>query len=154
MAGEPRPPTLYEVLGLAPGASDEDIKRNYYALARKFHPDRNQGNPAAEASFKAVARAFEVLSDPGKRAQYDDALRADPDTAPRMGQSGARAAAPVGSRREAITLAIFGVLLVLAVLFFFFDTAKGIYFLVVAVALEIRASIESLRAEVRASRGR
>lgn len=152
MAGEPTKQTLYDVLGLAPGASDEEIKRNYYALARKFHPDRNQGNPVAESSFKAVARAFEVLSDPAKRAQYDEALRGDPETAKRFAPPGARSGAMIGNRREGILLGIFGVLLVFAVVLFFFDTAKGIYFLIVAVALEIRASIESLRAELRSGR--
>ena len=61
----------YEVLGVGRGASDKDIKRVYRRLARKYHPDVNPNNKAAEAKFKEVTEAYEVLSDPSKRAQYD-----------------------------------------------------------------------------------
>jgi molecular chaperone DnaJ len=61
----------YEVLGLRRGASPQDIKRAYRKLARKHHPDVNPGNKTAEAKFKEVTEAYEVLSDDGKRRQYD-----------------------------------------------------------------------------------
>lgn len=61
----------YEVLGLRRGASDNDIKRAYRKLARKHHPDVNPGDKAAEAKFKEVTEAYEVLSNEEKRRQYD-----------------------------------------------------------------------------------
>lgn len=61
----------YEVLGLSKGASDEDIKKAYRNLAKKYHPDLNPGDKAAEEKFKEVNEAHEVLSDPDKKARYD-----------------------------------------------------------------------------------
>ena len=61
----------YAILGLERGASEDDIKRAYRKLARKFHPDVSK-EPDAEARFKEVAEAYAVLSDPEKRAAYDD----------------------------------------------------------------------------------
>ncbi len=61
----------YEVLGIAKGASDDEIKKAFRKLAMKHHPDRNQGDKASEERFKEVKEAYEVLSDGNKRAAYD-----------------------------------------------------------------------------------
>jgi molecular chaperone DnaJ len=62
----------YEVLGVARSASDEEIKKAFRRLARKYHPDVNPGDKAAEEKFKELNQAFEVLSDPKKRPLYDE----------------------------------------------------------------------------------
>ena len=61
----------YAVLGIGRAASADEIKQAYRKLAKKYHPDRNQGDKAAEETFKEAAEAYEVLSDKDKRAKYD-----------------------------------------------------------------------------------
>ena len=61
----------YEVLGLSKGASNDEIKKSYRQLAKKYHPDLNPDNKEAEAKFKEVNEAYEILSDPGKKEKYD-----------------------------------------------------------------------------------
>jgi len=79
---------FYATLGVSKDASDADIKKAYRKLARKYHPDQNPGDAAAEAKFKEISEANSVLSDPEERKEYD-AVRA-------MG-GGARFTAPGGA---------------------------------------------------------
>ena len=61
----------YDILGVSRDASQDDIKKSYRKVAMKFHPDKNPGDSSAEEKFKEAASAYSVLSDPGKRQQYD-----------------------------------------------------------------------------------
>lgn len=73
----------YELLGVQRNASDDELKKSFRRLAMKFHPDRNKDNPQAEEQFKKVKEAYDVLSDPKKRAAYDQFGHAGVD--PSMG---------------------------------------------------------------------
>src|SRR5262245_61415908 len=79
------PRDLYDVLGVSKSASADEVKKAYRALAQKYHPDRNPGDKEAEAKFKEVSTAYEVLSDTDKRAKYD-----------RFGHAGPYAGGPPG----------------------------------------------------------
>ena len=61
----------YEILGVTKSSSADEIKKSYRKIALQFHPDRNPGNKEAEDKFKEAAEAYEILSNPDKRAQYD-----------------------------------------------------------------------------------
>src|SRR5256886_1086379 len=65
------PESLYDTLGVKKGAAPDEIKKAYRKLARRYHPDTNQGDKAAEERFKQVQTAYDVLSDPEKRKAYD-----------------------------------------------------------------------------------
>jgi len=77
---------FYKVLGVSKDISEADLKKTYRKLARKYHPDSTQGDPAAEAKFKEISEAYSVLSDKEQREEYDQ-IRA-------MGAGGARFQAP------------------------------------------------------------
>ena len=81
-----RVPDLYETLGVSKTASQDEVKKAYRKLARKYHPDRNPGDTTAEERFKEVQGAYDVLSDSEKRSAYDA-----------FGQAGARGGFPGGA---------------------------------------------------------
>ena len=83
---QPMPRDYYEVLGVDRGAGDAEIKKAFRRLARELHPDVNRHDPEAEEKFKEAAEAYEVLSDPERRATYD--------------RSATRACAPAAGRRS------------------------------------------------------
>ena len=84
MAAEKR--DYYEVLGVDKSASEDEIKRAYKKMARKYHPDLNPDNKEAEEKFKEVNEAYEVLSDADKKARYDQYGHAGVD--PNFGAGG------------------------------------------------------------------
>ncbi|MTJ06805.1 MULTISPECIES: DnaJ C-terminal domain-containing protein [unclassified Anabaena] len=65
----------YEILGVSKDATSEEIKKVYRRLARQYHPDLNPGNKEAEEKFKTIGEAYEILSDPSRRSQYDQFSR-------------------------------------------------------------------------------
>ncbi|PID45747.1 MAG: molecular chaperone DnaJ [Proteobacteria bacterium] len=78
----------YDALGVNKNASESELKKAYKRMAMKYHPDRNVDNPDAEAKFKAVKEAYEVLNDPQKRAAYDQFGHAGVDGSAGMGGGG------------------------------------------------------------------
>ncbi len=68
-------PDYYQLLDVSPEASPKELKAAYYRLAKRYHPDHNAGDPAAEERFKLVAEAYRILGVPESRREYDDWLR-------------------------------------------------------------------------------
>src|ERR1700747_1404142 len=99
------PPTTkkdyYEILGVKKSASADDIRKAFRKLARKYHPDVNPGDKAAEEKFKALSEANDVLSDPKKRKIYDQlgfySDNIDPATAEAYARGGGFGAGGFGS---------------------------------------------------------
>ncbi|HEU5417920.1 MAG TPA: molecular chaperone DnaJ [Streptosporangiaceae bacterium] len=78
----------YKTLGVAKGASADEIKKSYRKLARKYHPDANKGDSKAEERFKEISEAYNVLSDDKRRKEYDEARSLFGSGGPRMPGSG------------------------------------------------------------------
>jgi hypothetical protein len=87
----------YQVLGVSAGASQQDIVQAYRRAAQRAHPDARPGDPAAAARFQALTEAYELLSDPGRRAGYDRGHRAAVPGNPSPGRSGTGAVRWQGS---------------------------------------------------------
>src|ERR687893_86131 len=83
---------LYKVLGVSKEASQDEIRRSYRKLARKHHPDANRDDPKSEERFKEIQHAYEILSNPEKRREYDEGPRAF------FGSQGPGRGAPGGAR--------------------------------------------------------
>ncbi|XP_050236689.1 chaperone protein dnaJ 1, mitochondrial-like isoform X2 [Mercurialis annua] len=64
-------PSYYEILGVSENASQDDIKKAFHSLAKKYHPDTNKNNPSAKRKFQEIREAYETLNDSEKRTQYD-----------------------------------------------------------------------------------
>lgn len=97
---------FYATLGVPSDASEADIKKAYRKLARKYHPDQNQGDEAAERKFKEIGEANQVLSDPEQRQQYD-AVRQMARGGPRF-TAGGPGGAPGGAGFEDVFSSMFG----------------------------------------------
>lgn len=98
----------YEVLGVEHNASEADLKKAYRRLAMKYHPDRNPDDKTAEAKFKEAKEAYEILSDPQKRAAYDQFGHAGVDASAAAGAGGFRSGASFSDIFDDVFGDIFG----------------------------------------------
>jgi len=89
---------LYKLLGLSRGASQDDLRKAHRKLVREYHPDTNPGDPSAAERFKAVQHAYDVLSNPEKKQQYDEKLRASSSSKARSGRPRARTGGRTGGK--------------------------------------------------------
>jgi molecular chaperone DnaJ len=99
---------FYETLGVARNASEADIKKAYRKLAMKHHPDRNPGDKGAEAKFKEIQQAYDILSDAQKRAAYDQFGHAGVDPSAAAGAGGFYGAGAGGASFSDIFGDVFG----------------------------------------------
>jgi hypothetical protein len=131
-------PDPYSVLGLARTASDAEIRAAYHALVAKYHPDRYQGNPLEDLATEKLAeinRAYEILSDPARRADYDRGQAFWPRAA---GTGQAYATAPGSISRQHIRwLQIVALLLILPLAFRFGSLLVRMLVRLVRAALEV-----------------
>ena len=79
--------TYYEILGLKQTADEDEIRRSYRKLAKKYHPDLNPGDAVCEQKFKEISVAYETLSDPQKRKEYDEKLSVKPKVGAKKAKS-------------------------------------------------------------------
>src|ERR1700749_3642461 len=86
----------YETLGVARNASEDDIRKAYRKLARKYHPDLNPGDKASEERFKNVQEAYDVLNDPKKKQMYDQVGFYSENGMPGAGAGGPQGAPNMG----------------------------------------------------------
>ena len=87
----------YRSLGVQPGATAEELKKAYRGLAKKYHPELHPGDKEAEARFKEINEAYETLSDPQKRKEYDEKQRTTQGREPqKKSASSARTRTPTG----------------------------------------------------------
>src|SRR5256885_3636674 len=97
----PQTKDFYAVLGVPSGATQDEVKKAYRKLAKKFHPDANANDPKAAERFKEISEANNVIGDPAKRKQYDEMRRLGAFDGGGFGGFGGGRSSPCGSPRTA-----------------------------------------------------
>ena len=90
----------YRSLGVQPGATAEELKKAYRGLAKKYHPDLHPGDKEAEARFKEINEAYETLSDPQKRKEYDEKQRTTQGREPQKKSASSRMPMPSTAKKS------------------------------------------------------